>query len=180
MAKIITVPNPLLRQKSETVLINTEAKTLIKELKATLLAKEEAVTGVGLAAVQIGIPKRVFIAYSKASKKFLVFINPEIIWYSKRMTTGVPESKNRFEGCLSLPNKWALVKRAKKIKIVYQTESGQTLTRCFSNQVATIVQHEYDHLDGILFIDRALQQKNKIYELVKDEEDKECLKEVKI
>jgi len=178
MAKIITVPNPILRKRSHPVVNNSEAKELVEKLKETVSRKEDAVAGVGLAAVQIGIPKRVFVAYSKSSKKFLSFINPEIVWYSKRKNTGVPDSKNKYEGCLSLPGKWGLVSRSKKIKIIYQTLGGQKITRSFSDQIATIIQHEYDHLDGILFVDRILEQKGKLFELASDEEGKEFLKEI--
>lgn len=178
MVKIITFPNPILRKKSHPIIDNNEAESLIKKLKETVINKESAVAGVGLAAVQIGIPKKVFIAYSKASRKFLSFINPEIIWYSKRKTSGVPDSKNKYEGCLSLPGKWGQVFRYKKIKIVYQTQAGQKATRSFSGQIATIIQHEYDHLNGILFIDRILEQKGKLFELASDEEGKEYLKEI--
>ncbi|MGB9637302.1 MAG: peptide deformylase [Microgenomates group bacterium] len=180
MFKIITVPNPLLRQKSEPVNNLKEANKIIDELKETLVKKEGSVAGVGLAAVQIGIPKKVFLAYSKASKKFLSFINPEIIWYSKKQTNTLRDNENRFEGCLSVPNKWSVIRRARKIKVVYQTQTGQKITRTFSDQLATIIQHEYDHLNGILFIDRAIEQGAKIYELVKDEEGKEFLKEIKL
>jgi len=180
MPKIITVPNPLLRQKSEPVNNLQEAKKIIDQLQETLVKKEGTVAGVGLAAVQIGLLKRVFLAYSKASKKFLAFINPEIIWYSKKQTNSFRDSKSRFEGCLSVPNKWSAIHRARKIKVAYQTQTGQKLTRTFSNQLATVIQHEYDHLNGILFIDRALEQGEKIYELAKDEKGKEYLREIKL
>jgi len=179
MAKIITIPNPLLRQKSTAVDINAQTKALIKQLKETLVAEEGTIKGVGLAAVQIRAPKKVFLAYSKKSNKILTFINPRITWYSKSKTKGVPDSKNKYEGCLSLPNKWGIVCRAKAIKITYQSESGIIQSRKFADQIATIIQHEYDHLFGILFIDRILEQKGKIYELAKDENDKEYLKEIK-
>ncbi len=177
MAKIIIVPNPILREKSKEVLIDKKTSDLVKNLKQTLSGKDGRVQGVGLAAIQIGLPKRVFVAYSEASKKFLVFINPEIVWFSKRLTD---PKKSKYEGCLSLPNKWSLIKRPKEIKVKYQTESGQTQIRKFSKTLATIIQHEYDHLNGILFIDRVLEQKGKIYELKKDEEDKEYLEEISV
>ncbi len=180
MTKIIIIPNLILRQKSIPAEINTETKTLVKQLKETLMAEEGTIKGVGLAAVQIGIPKKIFLAYSKKSNKLLTFINPQITWYSKSKTKGIPDSKNKYEGCLSLPNKWGLVCRAKAIKITYQSESGIIQSRKFADQIATIIQHEYDHLWGILFIDRILEQKGKIYELAKDENDKEYLKEIKI
>ena len=177
MTKVLTIPNPLLREKSKPVVINKKTSQLVKTLKETLVDKEGKTKGVGLAAVQIGFPKRVFLAYSPASKDFLTFINPEIIWYSKRLTN---PKKSKLEGCLSVPNKWAFIKRAKAIKIRYQTETGQTVVRRFDGLMACIIQHEYDHLEGILFIDRALEQKAKVFELVKDEEGKERLKEVRI
>lgn len=180
MAKIITLPNPLLRQKSKTVAFDRDTENLIKELKSTLSSTEGKVKGVGLSAVQIGIPKRIFLAYSKPSKKFLTFINPEITWFSKTLTSGVPESKNKYEGCLSVPGLWAIIKRSKTIKIKYQTENKVWQVRKFSGQISTVIQHEYDHLEGILFIDQALQQKSPIYELAKDENGKEYLKEIKI
>lgn len=181
MAKIITVPNPVLKEKSKEILqIDKKTLELIKELKDTVASKENKIKGVGLAAVQIGIPKRVFLAYSIKSKKFLTFINPEIIWSSKTLIEGVPESKNRYEGCLSVPNLWAILKRHRIIKIKYQTESNQISIRKFSNMMAVVIQHEYDHLNGVLFTDRALEQKTKIYELVKDKEKKEHFREIKI
>jgi len=171
MAKIITIPNPILREKSKEVAIDKKTHDLVKTLKET--AKEgKEIKGVGLAAVQIGVPKRVFVAYSGASKKFLTFINPEIVWFSKRLTN---QKEQKFEGCLSLPNKWVLIKRTKDVKVKYQTESGQIQVRKFSSQLAIIIQHEFDHLNGVLIVDRALEQKEKIYELKKDEKGEEYL-----
>lgn len=160
-------------------MIDQATTDLAAELKKTLIEKE-GVKGVGLSAVQIGVPKKVFLAYSKPSRMFLTFINPEILWYSEEKTQGVPESKNKYEGCLSVPNYWSIIKRSSSIKIRYQTLSGKKQTRFFLGFTATIIQHEYDHLEGILFIDRALQQKSKIYQLEKDTEGKEVLKEVTI
>lgn len=180
MADIITLPNPLLRQKSKPVIFNKETERLIKELESTLLNTEGKVKGVGLSAIQIGVAQNIFLAYSKSSKKFLVFINPTIAWYSKILTTGVPETKNKYEGCLSVPGLWAIIKRSKSIKIKYQTQNGSWQVRKFTKMTATVIQHEYDHLNGILFIDRAIQQKSPIFELAKDENDKEYLKEIKI
>jgi peptide deformylase len=177
MAKILTVPNSILREKSQPVVWDKKTQDLAATLKKALTDNKGGVKGVGLAAVQIGTPKRVFVAYSEKSKKFLTFINPEITWLSKRLTS---KKDQKYEGCLSLPNKWTRIKRAKEIKVKYQTETGQTQTRQFSGQMAIIVQHEHDHLEGILFVDRVLEQKAKLYELKKDEEDKEYLEEVNL
>ncbi|MCL5090485.1 MAG: peptide deformylase [Patescibacteria group bacterium] len=177
MAKIVTIPDPILREKSKLAVIDKKTLDLVKTLKQTLTDDKGKVKGVGLAAVQIGVLKRVFVVYSEASKKFLVFINPEITWFSKRET---PKKDQKYEGCLSLPNKWSLIKRAKEVKVSYQGESGEKQNRKFSGEIATVIQHEYDHLEGILFVDRVWEQKAKLYELVKDEEGKECLEEIKI
>lgn len=174
MAKIVTIPNPILREKSKKAVVDKKTLDLVKTLKETV-KKDREIIGVGLAAIQIGIPKRVFIAYSEASKKFLTFINPEIVWFSKRV---VAKKEQKFEGCLSVPGKWALIKRPKEVKVKYQTESGQTQVKKFSGRTATVLQHEFDHLNGVLFIDRALEQKEKIFELKKDEKGEEYLEEI--
>ncbi len=178
MAKIITLPNPILRQSSKPIQINKESQALIETLQKTLIDTEGKAKGVGLSAVQIGVLKDIFLAYSQASKKFLVFVNPQIIWYSKSQNKGVPETKNKFEGCLSIPGLWALISRSKAIKIKYQTPNGTWQVRKFSGLTATVIQHEYDHLKGLLFIDRALQQASPIYELALDENKKEFLKKI--
>lgn len=178
MAKIITVPNQILREKSkEITAFDQKTRELVNELKKTLSVCNKKVKGAGLAAVQIGILKRIFIAYSEKSRKFLVFINPQILWFSKRLTDA---KKGKFEGCLSIPGKWAIIKRPKEVKVKYQTETGTPQVRKFSGLTAMIIQHEYDHLEGILFIDRALEQKAKIFEMVKDEEGKESLQEISL
>jgi peptide deformylase len=137
------------------------------------------IRGIGLAAPQVGESKRIFLAYSLPSKKFLIFINPEIVWKSRRMLLGFP-SKNKLEGCLSIPGIWGLVRRHQVVKIRYQTPSGQTVIRKFKGFLGIICQHEYDHLEGILFTDRVLEQNGKLYQLKKDEEGKERLVEAKL
>lgn len=179
MLKIITVPDPLLRKKSENIKkIDKEILSLIKQLTETA-TKKEGTKGVGLSAVQVGIPKRIFIAYSDKSRKFLAFINPKIVWYSKRKMLGIPH-KNKLEGCLSVPNIWGLVKRHQVIKMRYQTPSGQIITRKFKGFMGIVCQHEYDHLEGILFTDRILEQKGKVFELKQDKEGREELEEIKL
>lgn len=179
MNNFITIPNPILRTKSTDVKMDKDTLDLVEKLKKNLTNTDE-VKGVGLSAVQIGIPKRVFLAYSKAGGKFLTFINPKITWYSPDLTECIPESKNKYEGCLSCPNLWSIIKRSYSIKIRYQTITGRKQERTFLGFTATVIQHEYDHLEGILFIDRALQQGSKIYQLVKDENKKEFLEEIKL
>lgn len=181
MFKVLTVPDPFLRQKAKKVVINSETLGLIREMEKFIRTNEEkkGLRGVGLAAPQIGESKRIFLAYSQKSRKFLIFINPEIVWKSKRTILGIPMA-NKFEGCLSVPGIWGLVRRHQVIKIRYQTPSGQISTRKFKGFLGVICQHEYDHLDGILFTDRIMEQKGKLFELKKDREGKENLEEVEL
>ena len=177
MAKIITVPNPILREKSKPCpKLTKEVLDLVKTLEKSL-RNTEGVKGVGISAPQIGIPLRVFLVYSEKSKKLLTLINPEIIFKSKRMAAQTGKN-NKLEGCLSVPGIWGVVKRHQVIKVRYQTPSGQMVTRRFKGMTGIIVQHEYDHLDGILFTDRVLEQKGKLYEIKKDEKGKEFLDEI--
>lgn len=177
--EIITVPDPTLRQKSKPM-VNIDKKTLaiIQDLKDTL-AFQKSPRGVGISAPQIGKLWRICLIFSKKSKKLLTLINPEIIWKSKRIVASVPESKNPLEGCLSVPGYWGQVKRHKKIKVHYLTSNKQTVIRKFSGFTGTIVQHEIDHLNGILFIDRILEQGQKIYKQEK-KEGENVLTEVEI
>lgn len=102
--------------------------------------------GIGLAAPQVNQSIRLMIV-ATGKEKYRVYINPEII--EKSQTTKVGE-----EGCLSIPNVYGNVERAKKIKVKYQDLNGQWHTDKASGLEAVVIQHEVDHLDGVLFIDR--------------------------
>lgn len=168
MTKFITVPNPILRKKSKPVRkIDQKISKFIKELKKALIKAQEP-PGVGLSAVQIGKLVRIFAARKDLQFKPKVFINPEITWKSKELTDGVPKRENKLEGCLSVPNYYGLVRRAKKIKLRWQNENGQRQTAKFSDFLATVIQHEMDHINGILFVDRVLEQGNKLYKVEKN------------
>lgn len=164
MVRIITVPNPILRQKSKPVKkIDTSVKKLAEEM--ILFLKKGAAgkaAGVGLSAPQIGRLLRIIVVRSKPSHKFLAMINPEIIWQSKRMKLGVPGSKNPYEGCLSVPGVWGKVRRHSVIKVSYQTINGQPVIKKFRDLTGIIIQHEADHLEGILFVDRVVKQKGQL------------------
>lgn len=179
MLKIITAPNRLLNSISEKVVIDHNTLALIDKM-TTALRNTEGLKGVGLAAIQVGVPKKIFLAYSEKSKQLLTFINAEIIWSSKVLTLGLPQKGNRYEGCLSVPNVWAIVRRPKAIKIRYQTETNHQLVRKFAGLTAAIIQHEYDHTQGILFTEKALQQGNKLYTIKTDEEGKGYFEEIRL
>ena len=168
MLKILTVPNPILRKKSKSVArITPEIKKLVEEMILFLKTGGEKegpkgkATGVGLAAPQIGQSSRIVVIWSKASRQFLAMINPKIIWQSKRTRLGM-SGKNPYEGCLSVPGVWGKVRRHSVIKTRYLTPTGAVVIRKFKGLTGVIVQHEIDHLEGILFIDRIVEQKGQI------------------
>lgn len=145
--KILTGKNnPVLRKKSESVKkINEEILELIKNMNETIIKDN----GAGLSACQVGKNIRIFVVNADFSKK-RVFINPEIIKLSKK--TEIVE-----EGCLSLPDSFVLVQRAKSLKIKAFDENGKEFKLKAKDILARIIQHENDHLNGILICDNAKQ-----------------------
>ncbi|MEC4115042.1 peptide deformylase [Myroides pelagicus] len=129
-------------------------KLLISRLYATV--RDEEKPGVGIAAPQIGVNRRVFLAQrlDKKDQPFEFFINPEIVWYSKVKRIGE-------EGCLSIPERYEEVVRSLAIQITYYDLEGQHFQEIVEGYTAVILQHEYDHLNGVLFperIDEQMQQ----------------------
>lgn len=177
--KIITVPNPLLRQKSKPIgKIDKKVKQLVADLIETAQAAQEP-RGVGLSAIQVGKPVRLFVI--KKGKKFLPFINPKIAWRSKQTLSQVLEKEEIFmEGCLSVPSFYGFVDRPYAIELKWQDLSGKVHQEKFEDKESAYIQHELDHLNGVLFVDRILEQKGKIYKLEKDKEGKEVFVEVEI
>lgn len=168
--KIITVPNPLLRQKSKPVAridkkIIQLANMMIQTVKQ---GPEGEVVGVGLSAVQVGKPVALFVAVISDQKEYEVFINPEIILNADKLTEFIHEGKNKLEGCLSIPGIYSQVKRYPWIKLKYQNLEGKWQEKKFEGFTSVVIQHEYDHTEGILFVDRVLKQKGKLYRLEKD------------
>ncbi len=169
--KIVTVPNPILRKKSQPVELTPQVRKLIKRMKATLLVGQE-LTGLGLSAPQVGYNWRIFITINKDQKHplpFRIFINPQILQESKELITGVPNSEFPYEGCLSIPDIYGLVDRHKWIRIKYLSlEDGRLIPKeeKFEGLLATVIQHEYDHLEGILFVDRTITQGHQLLKLM--------------
>lgn len=136
--------NPILRKKTEPVMeITGDILNLIKDMGETMAENK----GVGLSANQVGKDVRLFVISSELSKK-RVFINPEIIKLSRK--TEILE-----EGCLSLPNFFIPVKRAKSLKIKAINEKGKKFKLKVKDLLARAIQHEFDHLNGILICDNA-------------------------
>jgi len=153
--QIITVPNPVLTQKAEKVTkFDNKLTNLIKNLKQAL--NTSTTPGAGLACPQIGISKRIFVAKKfftdptgKETSVDIIFINPEII--SKSKNTNI-----MYEGCLSIPNTYGKVERAEKVTIKYQDENGEYKKIKAEGFFSTVIQHENDHLDGILFTTKVI------------------------
>ncbi len=168
MLKIVTVPNKILNSPVRPVKkIDSKIINLIKEMEKTLNAQVNP-QGVGLAAPQVGANLALFIIKPTPEAETEVFINPQIIkqesYNIKRKTTSKVKQKTKLEGCLSLPKIWSPVKRAEKIFLQYQTPTAKVVRRWFSGFKAVIIQHEVDHLQGVLFTQRALEQKASLYE----------------
>ncbi len=173
--EIVKIPHPVLFQKARPVeKIDKKILELVEEMKKTLLAAENP-KGVGLAAPQVGKSLRIFLTKPYPKSKIGVFINPELKDQSEELTSGVPERDNKLEGCLSIPKIWGVVKRHEKVTLKYQTPDDKTHLKRFFGFMATIIQHEMDHLDGRLFSSRTVEQKGQFYQMQKDKEGKEEL-----
>ena len=144
--KIVIEPDPILRQKCEPVgQVDDKLRTLMKDMLETMYKAP----GIGLAAIQLGILKRlVVIDISKDSEKKnpLFLINPEITFKSKKTSTFE-------EGCLSLPGQYAEIERPAECHLQYLDFHGKKKEIKADGLLSTCIQHEVDHLDGVLFID---------------------------
>ncbi len=143
---IITEPNKILRQVSTPVeSVGIEEQKIMNDMLETMYQAN----GIGLAAIQIGIPKRIIvldISKSKEKKNPMYFVNPII--KNKDLENATYE-----EGCLSVPNYFAEVDRPKKCEVEYFDYNGKKQILKTDGLLATCIQHEMDHLEGILFID---------------------------
>jgi peptide deformylase len=143
---ILTEPNKLLRQVSEPVVSVGDSE---KQLMDDMLDTMYAANGIGLAAIQIGVPKRIIVMdISKDDKKKepRYFVNPVII-------NKDPLEATYEEGCLSVPNQFAEINRPSKCEVEYLDYNGEKKILNAEGILATCIQHEMDHLEGILFID---------------------------
>lgn len=207
MYQIVQAPSEILRTPAKGVGISGDALAkIISEMKVALIAQKDP-EGVGLAATQVGLPYRLFLARfdTKKNSPIYTFINPEIVDHSKEFAT--ENKKTPLEGCLSLPLYYGYVKRWKWVKVRYQTindnqknrklenqknsqsgtleswTSGTLVTReeTFSDFPATVIQHEIDHLDGKIFVERILSQNGRLYKNTgKDKGGKDKWEEVEL
>jgi peptide deformylase len=146
LRQILTEPNKTLREKSLPVeIVDNDLRKLMDDMLETMYAAP----GIGLAAIQIGVPKRVIVLdidQKEGQKNPLFFINPEIV--KKSQTNSIYE-----EGCLSVPGQFAEIERPENCHIKYIDYYGEAKEIEAKGMLATCIQHEIDHLEGVLFID---------------------------
>jgi peptide deformylase len=151
--QIAQLGHPILRQTTHPVakISDPAVQSLIDDMLTTVAD----VNGVGIAAPQVYEPLRIFIVFSRPNARYpyapemepAAIVNPKIIWTSD-------ESEKGWEGCLSIPGIRGYVPRSKRIRIMYLTRSGLSTEHEFSGFIARVFQHEYDHLNGTVFLDR--------------------------
>ena len=146
LREIITVPNPLLKKRSaEVERVDDELRALMDDMLETMYAAP----GIGLAAVQVGVPRRVIVmdlAREGEPAQPRHFVNPEITWRSEDLAV-------REEGCLSVPDVYDEVERPARVGLRYLDYDGAVVEEEAEGLLAVCIQHEMDHLDGVLFID---------------------------
>ena len=144
--KILTEPDKILRQVSKPVkVVGNEEQDLMRDMLATMYAAK----GIGLAAIQVGVPKRIIVIdlnRDEIQKEPMYFVNPVI-------KNKDPLKATYEEGCLSVPNQFAEVDRPSKCEVEYLDYDGNKKLLKADGLLATCIQHEMDHLEGILFID---------------------------
>lgn len=185
--KILTLPHTILNQKARKVrIIDKKIIQIIADMKKTLRAQTNP-PGVGLAAPQVDIPLRIFIMKPTKKSPIRVFVNPtpidshtgnnrkknsdqefgmhEVMQKTpQKKSTTIRSGSNKLEGCLSLPRIWGSVTRQDQICIAYLTLESEKKEECFTGFESIIIQHELDHLEGIIFTQRVVEQNQTLYE----------------
>lgn len=171
MLEIVSAPHKALETPARQIItVDGKIRRLIRDMEETLASCIDP-QGVGLAAPQIGVSLAVFIIKPTPKSKTEVFINPQIISTSGkkvpvRSARKKPKASSSLEGCLSIPRIWGRVNRSPSLTVSYLDEMGVEYTKDFSRLKAIIIQHEVDHLAGVLFTKRTLEQGGSLYEEV--------------
>lgn len=197
MSKIVETPSAILKQVAKPVnSFDKKLQSIIADMKQTLLDTKDPI-GVGLAAPQVNLSLRIFQMRPDEQSEVRTFINPEIVSISDELNDDIkqserlkkakangkippPKGKRLLEGCLSIPNIWGYVQRKKEVTILYQDEKGKKHEEKLSGFPAVIVQHEIDHLNGILFTHHVMEQDEVLYKSHKDENGEDVFEEVNL
>lgn len=193
--KIVQAPNTVLSTVAQPVsAIDKSIKKLLKDMEKSLASATDP-EGVGLAAPQIGKSLQIFIVKEHPDAELKVFINPVIEKFFKKpvekkavQSAKTTKAKKKagikkgvqLEGCLSLQDIWGVVKRHDGVILSFMDEKGVEHKRSYDGFLATIIQHETDHLNGILFPKRVLEQNEKLYKSVKNKKGETEFEEMEI
>lgn len=193
MYKIVKTPNKILVEKAKPVTkFDGKLKNILVEMEETLRATIDPI-GVGLAAPQVGLPLRIFQMKPTEKSKVTSYINPVIEKFSEeeeipeftnsdKVEGKKPESsKNKLlEGCLSIPDIWGNVTRKKKVTLSWQDINGNQFKQEFDGFPAIIIQHEVDHLNGVLFTKHVMEQGEKLFKSHKNEDGEDEFEELSV
>ena len=196
MTKIVQGPNTVLSTIAAPIKkIDKSVKNLLKDMEVALASATDP-EGVGLAAPQIGKSLQIFIVKENPEAILKIFINPKIekfidkpsikkVAHQSKTTAAVKKKAGiekgvQLEGCLSLQDIWGVVKRADELVLSYQDETGKNHKRTFDGFLSVIIQHEVDHLNGILFPKRVLEQNEKLYKSIKNKKGETEFEELEI
>ncbi len=173
---VVQAPNHVLSAIAKPIdKIDAEILKLIEDMKETLVAQTDP-EGIGLAAPQVGKSLQLFIVKQDPEDPFDIYINPTLTLGVEKAITkrkDKEEERAKLEGCLSLKVIWGEVERAKKVHLEWMDEKGAIHKATFHGFYATILQHEYDHLQGILFPRRVLEQQGQLYKSHKGKDGKD-------
>jgi len=167
---IITIPDPILRKVSAPIeRVDDELRQLIDDMLETMYEAP----GIGLAGVQVAVPRRVIVLDvmrdEDVPKNPIAMINPEIVWRGDEVSV-------HEEGCLSIPEYYAEIERPSEVRVAFLDRDGQPQEMHCEDLLATVVQHEVDHLDGKLFIDylSRLKRDRLVKKFIKAQKDREA------
>lgn len=167
---IVKIPNKVLNTKTKPVKkFDGKIQKLIEDMEETLISQTDP-EGVGLAATQVGLSISLFIMKPSKTAPSRAFVNPQIKEVvSEGEEKAGKKDKSSLEGCLSIDRIWSPIRRPQKVLLAYQDQEGNNKEEWFEGFDAVIVQHEVDHLEGILFTQRALEQNKKIFKEIDGE-----------
>lgn len=181
MLKILQTPHAVLSQKAKPVdKVDTKIIRFVAEMEEAMDNAKDP-EGVGLAANQVGKAIAIFVIRQSPRSPLLTFINPKIEEHAQVHPKPIRDEEDvQLEGCLSLKDIWGVVDREDALILSYQDISGIHHKKKFTGFLATIIQHEMDHLDGILFPQRVLSQKNKLYKSNRDKNGEQVFEEINL
>jgi len=167
---IVKVPNKVLTTETKPIKkIDAKIRKLIKDMEETLVVQTDP-EGVGLAGTQVGVNLALFIIKPSKNAPADAFINPHIIKIEEgTLKKREKEDKSSLEGCLSIDRIWSPIRRPQRVLLKYQNIKGEHKEEWFEGFDAVIIQHEVDHLKGILFTERALEQNKTIFKEIDGE-----------